>query len=49
MSACMYPKVFDQYKIKQKQFGSALPYLPSRAFFWPLDEDEEIDINIDNQ
>jgi len=46
LSAAMYPKVFDEYISFALKYSNLVERLPTRAFLAPLDEDEEIEVEI---
>lgn len=47
LSSAMYPQVFSEYMALTQKYGNRLDRLPTRAFLAPLDEDEEIEIEIE--
>lgn len=46
LSAAMYPKVFDEYMNFVLKHSELVEKLPTRAFLSPLDEDEEIEVEL---
>eukprot|EP00884_Botryococcus_braunii_P003586 jgi/Botrbrau1/13228/Bobra.0199s0001.1 len=46
LSAAMYPKVFDAYKLFEIQYSEFVEALPTRNFLTPMVEDEEIEVQI---
>ena len=42
----MYPKVFEEYMDFSIKYSSLIEKLPTRAFLAPLDEDEEIEVEL---
>lgn len=46
MSSAMYPKVFAEYVKFVDKYGRFVEKLPTRAFWAPLEVDEEIDIEL---
>lgn len=46
LSSALYPKVFQEYQDFRFQFGDKITNLPTRAFLAPLDEDEEISVQM---
>lgn len=46
LSACMYPKVFDEYRTFINDYSTFVERLPTRAFLTPLDIDEDIDVQL---
>lgn len=46
MSSAMYPKVFDEFKDWQVRYSKFTDAIPTRAFLVPLDEDEEVEVEI---
>ncbi|KAL3135464.1 hypothetical protein ABBQ38_005949 [Trebouxia sp. C0009 RCD-2024] len=46
MSSAMYPKVFDDFKEWQVRYSKFTDAIPTRAFLVPLDEDEEVEVEI---
>ncbi|DBA66738.1 TPA: hypothetical protein ACH3X2_001887 [Trebouxia sp. C0005] len=46
MSSAMYPQVFDEFKNWQGKYSKYTEAIPTRAFLTPLDEDEEVEVDI---
>jgi len=46
LSAAMYPKVFDEYMEFTGKYSDLIEKLPTRAFLAPLEEDEEVELEI---
>ncbi|KAA6420341.1 MAG: pyruvate carboxylase [Trebouxia sp. A1-2] len=46
MSSAMYPQVFDEFKNWQGKYSKYTEAIPTRAFLTPLDEDEEVEVEI---
>lgn len=46
MTQAMYPKVFEEYMDFSIKYSSLIEKLPTRAFLAPLDEDEEIEVEL---
>jgi len=46
LSYKMYPKVFDEFYLFKKHFGE-VRYIPTLAFYYPMDENEEIIVTIE--
>lgn len=46
LSAALYPKVFDEYMTHVLRFSDLVEKLPTRAFLAPLEEDEEIEVEV---
>lgn len=46
LSSALYPKVFQEWQDFRFQFGDKITQLPTRAFLAPLDEDEEISVEM---
>ncbi|CAL5223603.1 g6142 [Coccomyxa viridis] len=46
LSAALYPKVFDEFKLWEQQYSKFTAMLPTRAFLAPMDEDEEIEVEL---
>ena len=46
LSAALYPKVFDEFKAWQLRYSPFTEALPTRAFLAPLDEDEEVEVEL---
>eukprot|EP01026_Neomeris_dumetosa_P053259 TRINITY_DN4753_c0_g1_i2.p1 TRINITY_DN4753_c0_g1~~TRINITY_DN4753_c0_g1_i2.p1 ORF type:complete len:477 (-),score=92.02 TRINITY_DN4753_c0_g1_i2:366-1583(-) len=47
LSAALYPKVFEGYRDFCLRYGELLPLLPTRAFLVPLEEDEELEVDLE--
>lgn len=46
MSSAMYPKVFEEYMDFTLRYSQLVEKLPTRAFFAPMDEDEEVEVEL---
>jgi len=46
LSAALYPKVFDDYKAFIVKYGREIDRLPTRPFLTPLEEDEEVEVEL---
>ena len=46
LSAAMYPQVFKEWQDIRYHYGTKLTALPTRAFLAPLDEDDEISVEL---
>ncbi|KAK9814506.1 hypothetical protein WJX72_007023 [[Myrmecia] bisecta] len=46
LSAAMYPKVFAEYKAWVIKYSKFTEKLPTRAFLVPLEEDEEVEVEL---
>eukprot|EP00951_Prasinocladus_malaysianus_P016008 scaffold123928_cov34-Prasinocladus_malaysianus.AAC.1 len=46
-SAALYPKVFDEYRAHVAVHSALTAKLSSNAFFFPLEEDEEVEVEIE--
>ncbi|CAL8463302.1 g2836 [Coccomyxa elongata] len=46
LSAALYPKVFDEYKRWEANYSGFTAMLPTKAFLAPMDEDEEIEVEL---
>jgi len=46
LSAAIYPKVFDEYRAFLTKYGREIERLPTRPFLAPLEEDEEIEVEL---
>lgn len=46
LSAAMYPKVYDEYRAFVSDYSTYIEQLPTRAFFAPLDVDEDVDVEL---
>lgn len=46
MSAAMYPQVFDEYREHVAQYSVLTSKLNSNAFFHPMEEDDEVEVEI---
>eukprot|EP01025_Chloroclados_australasicus_P027830 TRINITY_DN2754_c0_g1_i6.p1 TRINITY_DN2754_c0_g1~~TRINITY_DN2754_c0_g1_i6.p1 ORF type:complete len:1182 (+),score=199.76 TRINITY_DN2754_c0_g1_i6:462-4007(+) len=47
LSAALYPKVFEGYRDFCLRYGDQVSKLPTRAFLVPLEEDEELEVDLD--
>ncbi|GAX77798.1 hypothetical protein CEUSTIGMA_g5241.t1 [Chlamydomonas eustigma] len=46
LSSAMYPKVFEEYMDFSLRYSQLIEKLPTRAFLAPMDEDEEIEVEL---
>lgn len=46
LSAAMYPKVYDEYRAFVNDYSTYIEQLPTRAFFAPLDVDEDVEVEL---
>lgn len=46
LSAALYPKVFDEYMTHVLRYSDLVEKLPTRAFLAPLEEDEEVEVEV---
>jgi len=46
LSAAMYPKVFEEYISFVLKYSDLIEKLPTRAFLAPLEEDEEVELDL---
>eukprot|EP00955_Chlamydomonas_euryale_P035037 349961-Chlamydomonas_euryale.AAC.11 len=46
MSYAMYPKVFEEYMDFTLRYSQLVEKLPTRAFLCPLEEDEEVEVEL---
>lgn len=46
LSSAMYPKVFEEWQDFRFHYGDKITQLPTRAFLAPLEEDEEITVQL---